>query len=938
MRGLGAIAALALLLTSTAARAAEYVWLEAEHALGLHGHWSPRNPPPPGLTTWAIAGPGVAAEWSQGGESEWSSIALPARASGASVRFRVEVPSSGPHALWVRYADYQRKEEVFGIRLLQAGRVVHQAELGKTAVLPEDDEVKLMWGWAFGWGQTRAQLLAGPLEIELFAAAPTQAARHLDALLLTDDLAYRPRGRQKPPFAAFALLEAARQRPAPTALAPLATPAPGFAVAARWRTAPLGGPRGRPFRLLWNMPLHFWQQDAVPPEKRMRYPFNVHPGSGAKPPRSRGHVLEAFLERYGGQADVPIFRSPLITPVVHWNSAVAYLGNGAPFLAWLRQTGSPFGIVINYQLAPPRDTLGPRAGEVAANLDALRLRGQFVGYMSGESIAYVPQSPDLLPRLRAARSRREVLQRLHEHQTAGLRLKLEHAYGRPAPAQPWPEMISALDVDIASLAHTLAAWGEETLATEATANDPCYAMRFAFLRGAARQFGARWLWYQSSNFGDTSTNFATGGYLAGPETNYHHSHYDAFSGAGLVWYRKAYLAAYMAGAAGVYLEQGHDQFFIPSPGKNPIQLSPFGRITEELIQLAEKHPDRGVPYTPIAFLLDEGHGLHAQETDSGAFSLPADLNPDVLGYSTADASIREWLNLACYPLPVVEGEPLTSPRLSFINGLFGDVFDVLVSREAGAPSRPGRPSPTPASALASYRAVVLAGPVNLTTSWGRALRAFVEDGGTLVLNEGQAQGTGAALLGLPPASTGRWRTARRLVWQHGGPGETLASNAFRFRPTTGGTPLATSDDGQVVATVYRRGRGRLIVSGIENGLGIDQRATPLSAKLLLHLRAGLLPVEVEGVGGAARVGYGVNRTGRGWVVTLMNNRGNRKPQHGLGIPDRSQAATLRLVSRLPFRAADEWLSGQRLPVSHAAGHHTVQLEIPAGSVRIVELH
>ena len=65
----------------------------------------------------------------------------------------------------------------------------------------------------------------------------------------------------------------------------------------------------------------------------------------------------------------------------------------------------------------------------------------------------------------------------------------------------------------------------------------------------------------------------------------------------------------MAGASAIYLEQGQDQFFKPGPGDHPFQLNPLGRITDEFMRFAEKHPDRGTPYTPVTFLLDPAHGF-----------------------------------------------------------------------------------------------------------------------------------------------------------------------------------------------------------------------------------------------------------------------------------------------------------------------------------------
>src|SRR6266478_3056440 len=64
----------------------EYLWYEAENMRGLtetSRHEPLLNPsyldlPAAKAPGWSISGPGVSAEWSQGGESEWNSVAAAA--------------------------------------------------------------------------------------------------------------------------------------------------------------------------------------------------------------------------------------------------------------------------------------------------------------------------------------------------------------------------------------------------------------------------------------------------------------------------------------------------------------------------------------------------------------------------------------------------------------------------------------------------------------------------------------------------------------------------------------------------------------------------------------------------------------------------------------------------------------------------------------------
>jgi hypothetical protein len=286
--------------------------------------------------------------------------------------------------------------------------------------------------------------------------------------------------------------------------------------------------------------------------------------------------------------------------------------------------------------------------------------------------------------------------------------------------------------------------------------------------------------------------------------------------------------------------------------------------------------------------------------------------------------IRDWFDIAYYPVPRIEGEPLTSPHLSFINSPMGDIFDVLVAAD----------SPQAEAGLGAYRAVVLSGDVRLNEQWGRALRSFVENGGTVVVTDDQVQGAGVTALGLP-TDKANYQTGHAVVWKGmgGAADATLESNTYRYRqnvPT--GTVLATAENGSSIVVERTLGRGHIVWIGIPKGLGLDDRATPALSEVMLHLREGLLPITVTG-----DVKYSLNRNDTGWVVTLMNNRGNYKPEHGLGIPHRDEIAHVTLSTALPVTKATEWIGEQDLPVSNAGGQRTVTLDVAAGDIRIVHL-
>jgi hypothetical protein len=71
----------------------------------------------------------------------------------------------------------------------------------------------------------------------------------------------------------------------------------------------------------------------------------------------------------------------------------------------------------------------------------------------------------------------------------------------------WDKMIPAMSTSSTSFAHALGEWGVRVFGMETAAVMPMTAMRIAFTRGAARQYGGEFLYYHAPNFGDAATVF-----------------------------------------------------------------------------------------------------------------------------------------------------------------------------------------------------------------------------------------------------------------------------------------------------------------------------------------------------------------------------------------------------------------------------------------------
>jgi len=178
-----------------------YLWFEPEWFDGVQGRFAYHGGPSKPTGSWGIAGPGISAEWTQGGESEWNSMGAAAEETAAECHREFIVPRAGRYKVWVRYVDHRSATEPFKVQIEQAGKAAVSGELGVQPVVPPGDEYELYWGFSFGWGAVEGPLKVGPAKLTLKIDKPGEAWRQLDAVLITDDLDYQPIGREKPPFA-----------------------------------------------------------------------------------------------------------------------------------------------------------------------------------------------------------------------------------------------------------------------------------------------------------------------------------------------------------------------------------------------------------------------------------------------------------------------------------------------------------------------------------------------------------------------------------------------------------------------------------------------------------------------------------------------------------------------------------------------------------------
>ena len=931
MKHFPVVVLVAFLMLAPGGRGAESIWVEAEHLAGIKGYCWPMGPEARRRTDghWALSGPGWAAEWNQGGESGFLSIACGAGEARAAASAQLEIPEAGEWFVWVRYADWREQTERFEVRLEQAGRAAWTGRYGAAPVVEEDNEMKLYWGWAFGWARQAATLAAGAARLSLLATQAEAVPRQVDVIVLTTDAGYRPLIKERPRHATGELLESWR-RGIPAGGESLARRVGNWEVPAAWVPKSF---RDRGFLYLWNAGENRWWD----PTNAVRVPYQI---------RDRETAV-AFEKKFAGAKEIPIFSDARVVPTFHGTGPKQMLDAGEVTDAkengksvttetkdaqkrvptaqqldarniqkWLDEDPKRLWAgMINYAPDTPLDA--------TARANFLKYRDRFVGRISGENLGYFNLDAKALnAAMPTVKSRREFAELYGRLAMAADAAKWRTVFGAELP-EHYRDTIPCQSIEAITFAPLAYQWGARTVGMESTScTAALLGMRWAFLRGAARQHGGLTATYRSCNFGDSATIFSDASTYSRPR-NVFDNYYSVYSGAGMTWYKFDIWQQYMAGSSMFYHEQGFDEFWMPggttAAGTHEVQLSPKGKLVDRFLRLTAAEPDRGTPFTPVAFLLDYAHGWEPSPYQPARFGSAGDWGTNAVGrFDEHEAMLQEYFWTAYHPIGPKSEEPITSTKEAFVPGIFGDIFDCVFAY----------PDVKLWRTLDTYPVVIVAGDIELTAAEGERLARYIEAGGTVLLADAQLTGAGVRALALPELGASGEATGYR--WLAGAAeGKVEPSQRYRFKAVRGGRPLAWAPDGSVVCAAFERGAGRLVFLGVPRGLGIDRRATPLVARLFAQLTRGLMPVEVEG-----EVEWLVNRAANSWLVTLLNPAGAEKPQQGITPTDYRLNKSVVIKSRVPIASArDRLLPTEALVVRE----NRVELTVQAGAVRVVEV-
>lgn len=261
-------------------------------------------------------------------------------------------------------------------------------------------------------------------------------------------------------------------------------------------------------------------------------------------------------------------------------------------------------------------------------------------------------------------------------------------------------------------------WGARVIGLELGENIAFTQSKIAFARGASRRTGIPFSIQVSPWFHGSCTTH-------GPLHRVEGSKYarGADAGHSLNFYARMWLHAWFSGTAMVTVENGSNIFF--EGEKPPYKLTPHARKAAEVFRLMQSR-DRGVPYMPMAVVIDKFNGYNAYMGKPWGILEP----------TAADLELRDLFQEQLFPgSDHIHRRPFPdNPEASYLRPTpFGEMADVQLSD-------------APAEVLARYPVILLAGDIAMDPAFVKSLRAALAGGCHLLLGKRHAKALGRRFL------------------------------------------------------------------------------------------------------------------------------------------------------------------------------------------------
>jgi hypothetical protein len=246
-------------------------------------------------------------------------------------------------------------------------------------------------------------------------------------------------------------------------------------------------------------------------------------------------------------------------------------------------------------------------------------------------------------------------------------------------------------------------WGALCIGLEVGENIAFTQSKFAFARGASRQWQKPWSVQVSPWFSGACT-------FSGPLRKEGGGMRGLDAGHSLSLYERMWLHGWFAGAAMVTPENSIAIFF--EKAASPWTLTEHGRKAAEVFRFMQEH-DRGVPYIPVAIVLDHLSGYN------GYMDKPW----GILEPTEGDRQIRDLFDEQLFPgSDHIHHRPdPNNPESSYMRPTpYGEIFDVQLTSAS-------------AEMLSSYPVLLLAGDIEFDNELITKLEQALKKGSRVLM-------------------------------------------------------------------------------------------------------------------------------------------------------------------------------------------------------------
>ncbi|MEI8244649.1 MAG: discoidin domain-containing protein [Lentisphaerota bacterium] len=380
-----------------------------------------------------------------------------------------------------------------------------------------------------------------------------------------------------------------------------------------------------------------------------------------------------------------------------------------------------------------------------------------------------------------------------------------------------------------------------------------------------------------------------------------------------------------------YMNEGFPESLIHDmDGNGTFQLTELGRITKDLMDYANRVPERGTVYTPVALVqgwdrADEWHYRGKIAFDNADWMNYALINDLLLPEHRHSKNTGEY--------------SLTPP--------FGEIMDLL---------QPNPNKPVDSKIFDGYKVLVLMGGITLSEQYKTTLLDYVRNGGILVVNAADVKNTfEQGFTGVNIGSIFKSDKVRNELT-----GKTFNEKQFNcYELGLNGAQALYSCNGKPVVTANAYGKGQVIVTAPEYMLTTEKSVTmegrrkqQMTRPMLLtfwtdffdSLFASVSPFEVRvRPEDKPDISWSICKKGDKWTLALYNYSLKREElvQNSVGTACVTanypyKAVPVEIVCRFPAEDVVELFEGREVKIQKIDGYTHIRLMCSGGDIGIYE--